>query len=111
MLTTSLHHIKIAAPIGLHAEEALIINNFEIDVDISFHAAIENPLPYADYSLIQTIVKEHMQTGSLIEHHVQAIYKALKATFTDADKIKVCIRKMHPPLDGEVRYAQVCFEH
>ena len=29
MLTTSLHHIKIAAPIGLHAEEAIIINNFD----------------------------------------------------------------------------------
>ena len=111
MLTTSLHNIKIAAPIGLHAEEALIINNFEIDVDISFHADIENPLPYADYSSIQAIVKEHMQVGSLIETHVQAIYKALKDTFTEADKIKVCIRKMHPPLDGEVRYAQVCYEH
>ena len=32
MLTTSLHHIKIAAPIGLHAEEAIIINNFEIQI-------------------------------------------------------------------------------
>jgi dihydroneopterin aldolase len=111
MLTTSLHYIKIAAPIGLHAEEAIVINNFEIDVDISFHASIEQTLPYADYSIIHAIVKEHMKAGSLIETHVQEIYKALKNQFTEADKIKVCIRKMHPPLDGEIRYAQVCFEH
>jgi len=111
MLTTSLHHIKIAAPIGLHAEEALIINNFEIDVDIIFHASIEQTFPYADYGIIHAIVKEHMKVGSIIETHVQEIYKALKNTFTEADKIKVCIRKMHPPLDGEIRYAQVCFEH
>ncbi|MCD6064807.1 MAG: hypothetical protein K0R82_2718 [Flavipsychrobacter sp.] len=28
----------------------------------------------------------------------------------EAAKIKVVVRKMHPPMTGDVRYSQVCFE-
>jgi 7,8-dihydroneopterin aldolase/epimerase/oxygenase len=109
MLTVSLHGIKIIAPHGLYPEEHILGNTFEIDVDINLPDTL--PWPFADYTLIQKVVAEvFQQPGQLLETFVLNIHTALKENFSEAEKIRVAVRKLHPPMPGEVAYAKVCYE-
>ncbi len=108
MLTVSLHGIKIHAPHGLYPEEHILGNAFEIDVDLWLPDA--QPWPFADYVLIQKVVADIFnQPGQLLETFTYNIHTALKETFPVAEKIKVCVRKLNPPMPGEVKFAQVCY--
>ena len=109
MLTVSLHGIKINAPHGLYPQEHILGNEFEIDVDI--YLPDTQPWPFADYTLIQQIVADiFQQPGQLLETFTYNIHTALKANFQQAEKIKVAVRKLHPPMPGDVAFAQVCYE-
>jgi 7,8-dihydroneopterin aldolase/epimerase/oxygenase len=109
MLTVSLHGIKIIAPHGLYPEEHILGNTFEIDVDVWLND--QQPWPFADYTLIQKTVAEiFQQPGQLLETFVIHIHKALKKSIPGTEKIKVAVRKLHPPMAGSVGYAQVCYE-
>jgi dihydroneopterin aldolase len=109
MLTVSLHKIKLHAPHGLYPQEHLLGNAFEVDIDIWLPDA--QPWPYADYTVIQQTVNEiFLQAGQLLETFVYNIHTAMKHSFPVAEKVKVAVRKLHPPMPGEVAYAQVCYE-
>ncbi len=109
MLTVSLHGIKIIAPHGLYKEEHILGNTFEIDVDIWLND--KQPWPFADYTLIQKIVASVFQKpGQLLETFVFNIHTSLMEKIPAAEKIKVAVRKLHPPMPGNVAYAQVCYE-
>jgi len=109
MLIVSLHKIKIHAPIGVYKEEKILGNDFEIDVDIALPDT--QPWPFADYTVIQKTVRRVLQQpGQLLETFVQQIHASLKENFPFSLKIKVTIRKLNPPMPGEVGYAQVCYE-
>ena len=110
MLTVSLHGILIQAPIGLYAQEHILGNSFEVDVDI-WLSVTSDTWPYADYTIIHDVVHTHMaQQGLLLEEFVRHIHHTLKEKITDAEKVRVAIKKLHPPMKGEVKYAQVCYE-
>jgi dihydroneopterin aldolase len=109
MLTVSLHGIKLFAPHGLYPQEHILGNAFEVDVDIWLPDA--QPWPYADYTIIrQTVSDIFLQQGQLLETFVYNIHTALKQTFEASEKVRVAVRKLHPPMPGEVAYAQVCYE-
>ena len=109
MLTVSLHGIKIPALIGLYPEEQVHGNDFVIDVDIWLPD--KQPWPFADYTVIQKIVADIFRhPGKLVETFVLDTHTALKENFPVAEKIKVSVKKLHPPMPGEVDYAQVCYE-
>jgi len=109
MLTVSLHGIKLHALVGLYPEEQISGNDFEIDVDV-WLSDIE-PWYFADYTLIRKIVADVFENKEkLIETCVQKIYAALKAEFPVAEKIRVAVKKLHPPMPGDVAYSMVTFE-
>ena len=109
MLTVSLHSIKIHAPIGLYPQEHSLGKIFETDVDIWLPDTL--PWPYADYTIIHSIVASVFnQPGLLLETFVLSIYNALKEQFPLSEKIRVAVRKLNPPMPGEVAWAQVCYE-
>ena len=109
MLIVSLHGIKINAPHGLYPQEHILGNEFEIDVDIYLQDT--QPWPFADYTLIQQIVSDiFQQPGQLLETFAYNIHAALKANFHQSRKIKVAVRKLHPPMPGNVAFAQVSYE-
>jgi dihydroneopterin aldolase len=111
MLTVSLHNIKLHAPVGLYPEEKILGNDFEIDVDVFLPIINEQALPFVDYTLIQNIVHNTFkQGGQLLETLAENIYTTIKINVPIAEKIKVAIRKLNPPLPGEVKYAQVVYE-
>ena len=110
MLTVSLHGINIHAPHGLYPEEHILGNAFVIDVDLWLPDV--HPWPFADYTIINRIVSDTFQVpGQLLETFVANIHTGLKEAFPIADKIRVCIKKLHPPMSGDVADAQVCYEN
>ena len=109
MLTVSLHGIKLIAPHGLYPQEHILGNTFEVDVDMQLPDAL--PWPFADYTLIQqTVAEVFNKPGQLLETFVLNIHTALSEKMAAAEKIKVAVRKLHPPMPGEVAYAQVSYE-
>jgi dihydroneopterin aldolase len=47
----------------------------------------------------------------LLEELAQHIHHRIKLQFEDmVQKIKVCVRKLHPPFSNEVAFSQVCWE-
>lgn len=111
MLTVSLHGIRLSAPHGLYAEEPVLGNEFEIDVDVWLPVSAEQVWPFVDYTFIHGIVKDCFdEQGQLLETFVRLIHTTLKERFAEAQKVKVCVRKLHPPMQGAVHYAQVCYE-
>lgn len=109
MLTVSLHGIRIQAPHGLYKEEHVLGNVFEIDVDVWLSDV--QPWPFADYSVIQSTVAEIFgKPEALLETLVYSTHATLKQRIEAAEKIRVAVRKLNPPLPGEVAYSQVCYE-
>ncbi len=111
MLTVSLHGIKLHAPIGLYEQEQVLGNDFEVDVDVWMEADEGKALPFVDYVMIRdTVAGVFGKPGLLLESFVQEIHTTLKERIGSASRIRVAVRKYHPPMPGEVHYAQVCFE-
>jgi dihydroneopterin aldolase len=111
MLTVSLHGIKLHSQLGLYEQEQVLGNDFEVDVDVWLETSSAQPWPFVDYAVIRDIVeKVFARPGLLIETFVQEVHTTLKQQFPDAAKLRVAVRKYHPPMPGEVHYAQVCFE-
>ncbi|HTM65689.1 MAG TPA: dihydroneopterin aldolase [Flavipsychrobacter sp.] len=111
MLTVSLHGIKLHAPIGLYPEEKIHGNDFEVDVDVFADTSHTDAFPFIDYAVVYELLVEAFQKeGELLETFVKYIHTAVKAKFPEAAKVRVTIRKLAPPLGGEVRYSQVCYE-
>ncbi len=111
MLTISVHGISLHAKVGLYPEEKITGNNFEIDVDVKVDTNKTENFPFIDYSIINEIVHDAFQTsGDLLEEFVKHIHQTIKSKFPEAHIVKVTIRKLEPPMQGDVKYAQVCFE-
>jgi dihydroneopterin aldolase len=100
MLTVSLHGIRVVAPIGMYAIEKTEPNTFETDVDVWVRAEAGSAWPFIDYAIISGIVADAFTPDKeTLEELVQQIHAAIKNAFADADKVRVCIRKLHPRLD------------
>ena len=109
MLKVSVSKAQFNAPVGLYPQEEKTFNQIEIDAEVIVNADIDN-LPLIDYTLIferiKTVMQEKHQT---LETIVGAVYKALKRIRPDA-RIEVRVRKLHPPLNGNVAFTEVSFK-
>lgn len=111
MLHVSLHNIHIHAPVGLYSQEQIIHNSFEVDIDVSAVAVIDEEWPLIDYTSLNAIVhRVFLKEEKLLENIVKNIFNAIKTEFPFVEKIKIKVRKLSPPMPGHVGYAQVCFE-
>lgn len=109
MLQVSLSGIKLHAPVGLYQQETVLGNRMEVDVVLWLPDAL--PWPYADYGIIRQVVADTFaQHGQLLETFVYNIHKQMLVSFPVAEKVRVAVRKYHPPMPGEVDFAQVCYE-
>lgn len=111
MFIISLHGISIHAFIGLYPFEKEKGNQFELDVDLFVESGSPEAMPFLDYSLIEQIVADKLKVaGDLIETYVREIHRELKATFPEASRVRVAMRKLSPPLNTPIRYAQAILE-
>ncbi|MBW7912200.1 MAG: dihydroneopterin aldolase [Taibaiella sp.] len=111
MLTVSLHGIAISAARGLYAEEHKLDNRFEVDVDVFINVPDISAIPFVDYTIIRAAVDAAFkQPYGKLEEFIQHIHRHLGQDFTDAEKIRVAIKKLNPPMHGQTAYAQVIYE-
>lgn len=109
MFTISLHEVKFFAPIGLYPQEKVLGNKFEVDIDVDIKDYSEHH--FVDYTLINDCIRiAFHHAEEILEVLALKIYTSIKHQFPFAQRIKIVIRKYHPPMKGEVGYAQVVFE-
>lgn len=100
---------------GCLPEETLIGGNFVVDVDLwcDFKPSAENDdltltINYVD---VNRIVEEEMSIASkLIETVAYRIMGRLKTQFNILSKARVEIKKINPPLEGDVDFVSVIVE-
>jgi dihydroneopterin aldolase len=111
MLTVSLHGMQISAARGLYKEEHAIQNHFEVDVDVFVNAADPREFPFIDYTIIRETVRlAFEQPHELLEQFIRDINTELKTKFREAEKVRIVIRKLNPPMGGQTAYSQVAYE-
>lgn len=112
MLSIAVNNIQIRAGHGMYPEEAIRGNDFEVDVAVFLPIGIQDDWPLIDYSRISEIVHFVMlaETVPIMEMLVQDIWIRIKQEWPELAKIRVAIRKLNPPMKGDVHHAQVSFE-
>ena len=110
-----LNQIKVYAYHGCLHEEEIIGGNYEIDVELHtdfLEAAKTDKLAKTiDYVTANKIVEEEMAIRSkLIEQVVWRIGERFKVEFPALDKAVITLKKLNPPINGNVRDVSVTIE-
>lgn len=103
-------HIKGIKLYGYHGclpEEGKIGTNYIIDIEIEtdfMAAANQDDLSKTvDYCDVYNVVKREMSIRSkLIEHVGKRIHEAIRDEIKGINKLKVEIKKLRPPMNGDV---------
>ena len=112
MHTVTIEGIKLFAYHGCLAEEALVGRHYIVDVfvDTDFsEAALHDDLSKTiDYVTVNNIVCEEMAVrAKLIESVAARIIARIHKEFNTVYGVKVCIKKMSPPVSGDVEWVSV----
>jgi dihydroneopterin aldolase len=112
MITISLHGAEFFAYHGFYPEEQKLGAMFIVDTEVSFSPntdlkddEIGNTVDYEQ--LYEIVEKEMKHTRKLIETVAQAIADGTKKKFPLAEKVRVSIKKLNPPLKGRVDYSKI----
>lgn len=109
MLTVSLSGVRFSAPVGLYPQEAFTHNELEISVSVAQEAAIDS-LPLIDYTVLHSIAAEAVQEpAALLETLLQRIVTRIETTYPGS-RLRVSVRKLNPPMAGQVDYSEVTWE-
>jgi len=107
----SLEGMRFFAYHGFYPEEQLLGTEFLIDVDTElevFGAGEDEISNTVNYEKLFQIVSIEMKTPrKLLETVAHAILEQIRHEFLAVKNIRVTIRKMHPPLGGDVRNSSV----
>jgi len=113
--TIEVRGIKLYAFHGCLPEEAKIGGHYEVDVMLNTdftHAAEHDDLTQTvDYVDVNRIVTEEMLIRSkLIEHVGQRIINRIKTELQRIHNVQVTIKKLCPPIQGDVNYVSISIE-
>jgi dihydroneopterin aldolase len=110
MLTISLEGMKFYTSTGIYPEEKILGNELVADV----HISIEEKEPITtlsqtiDYEKVYHIIKQEMkQAYPMLETLVQHCIEQIKGSFPQVIMIEMILRKLHPPLPGEIKCSKV----
>ena len=97
---------------GVFPEENKIggtyIVTLSLDIDLQKASETDNLEDTINYQLVYDVVKEQMQIQSkLIEHVAGRILRAVMSKFPQIAKAEVRLKKLNPPLGGQVESATV----
>ena len=107
--------IKCYAYHGCLPEETKIGCNYVIDVsfwtDFSNAAKNDDLSQTIDYVVVNHIVKEEMaKPHKLIESVGQNMINLFYAEFKTLNKASITIKKINPPINGDVDFVAICIE-
>ncbi|HVM89179.1 MAG TPA: dihydroneopterin aldolase [Puia sp.] len=104
MLTIQLHHLTFFGHHGLHQEEQITANNFEVSLDVTYdehNTQFNKPEDTIDYVALYNIVRGQMNiTTPLLEKICDQIAGKIKNQFPLVREINVCIKKLNMPIEN-----------
>jgi dihydroneopterin aldolase len=107
----SLEGVRFFAYHGFYPEEQILGTEFIVDVDTElevFTAGEDEILNTVNYEKLFQIISAEMKTPrKLLETVAHAILEHIRHEFLAVKNIRVLIRKMHPPLGGDVRNSAI----
>jgi dihydroneopterin aldolase len=109
----TLKNIRLSGKHGVFEKEKISGNTFEVDVEFygDFSAAAHSDQldDTIDYSLVAQVVEQVISGESvdLIEHLAHQLIEALKSQFEQAQRIKLRLRKLQPPMQPGADWAEI----
>jgi dihydroneopterin aldolase len=104
MITIHLHKILFYSYHGIHEEEKILGNEYELSADIQFHEkhevidSIHETINYVD---IYEIILQRMSIPSpLLETIIMDIGTSIKKNYDNVRSISIHLQKKHPPVTG-----------
>ena len=104
MLTIQLHNLVFFAHHGIHKEEQLTANAFEVNLDVMYNEkknkfnSIQDTI---DYVSLYEIVKKQMQVITpLMEKVCKEIISKIKKQYPFITEINISIRKLNVPIEN-----------
>ncbi|MFN8243371.1 MAG: dihydroneopterin aldolase [Ferruginibacter sp.] len=103
MFTIHLHKARFFAYHGIHEEERILGNTYELDIDCVYAESgqvqtLEQTIDYGKlYSLAAAIMA---RPTPLLETVVQHIAMAVRDEFPAVKHIRIRLMKLHPPIPG-----------
>ena len=100
--TIELKNLRFFAEHGLYAEEALLGNEFEVDISIRKHApdtivsSVDQTVDYVE--VFRIVQEEFSKRKPLLETCAMTIAARIRDAFQDLKTISVSVRKLHPPI-------------
>ena len=97
---------------GVMAQETKVGNNYVVNIcmtaDLLRACESDNVDDTISYALIYGLVKAEMeQPSKLLEHVAMRIYKSIKGAFPQITALEVRLAKRNPPIQGEVKCAEI----
>ncbi len=104
MITINLYNLKFHSFHGVHEEEKILGNEYEVNATIQFHeeqAEIHSLSQTINYVEVFEIIKKRMQTPtSLLETIVMDIGNTIHEKYNYVRQINISLKKIHPPIEA-----------
>jgi dihydroneopterin aldolase len=104
MITIHLHNLKFYSFHGVHEEERILGNEYEVNADVQFHeenAEINSLLQTINYADIFEIIKKRMHIpAALLETVAMNIGNSIYEKYEYVRSIRISLKKIHPPIEG-----------
>lgn len=110
-----IEHMEFYAFHGHYKEEQIVGNRFLVDLelesDMETAAESDELVDAVNYQQAYKIVRQEMKIKSkLLENIAKRILDSLYAEMTGIKKASVTIRKMNPPMGGQIKSVNVTLE-
>ena len=101
MITIHLNHLQFYSFHGLHEEEKILGNEYEVNASVTIDAtgSITQLDQTVDYAAIYKLIKERMATPTaLLETVAQELVNSIHSNYPQSRSIDISIRKKYPPI-------------
>jgi dihydroneopterin aldolase len=108
--TVALNDVRCFALHGYYPEEQLTGTEFLVSVEVTFVPSgdTEDLQRTVNYEVINTVIQEEMRsTKKMLESVVKLILDRVIAAYPFVHTAKAGIKKMHPPMPGEINHSFV----
>lgn len=104
MISIHLYNLKFYSFHGVHEEEKLLGNEYEVNADVQFHeehAEIHSLSQTINYVDVYEIIRKRMHIPTvLLETVVMDIGNTIHEKYNYVRHINISLKKVHPPIEG-----------
>ena len=112
--TVALRDVNCFAYHGFYEEEQILGTQFLVTIEVKFkhEGDTENLQHTVNYEVLNTIILETMKrTQKLLETVVKDMLEQVREAFPFLFNIVVSIKKLHPPMRGQIDHSFVQLEY